>query len=219
MKISNYELPDNGLVLVAGRPGVGKSYVILEMANELNQKGIKPVLLYADGRDSHSSCHYDKGVVRKSPSRLSCVKKVYPDIPYVVEDDAADYSLSGWAALIKNIMEFEQPKVIFINSLVNPGNFIAEDILKLLHDTAKENDILSVAECQVSKSAEERTDGHPQINDVKCDREALRYVDQCVFVYRVRYDMPDKEEKRDEIEVYSSGQTVFMPFNPQKYYR
>lgn len=45
MKISNFELPDSGLVLIAGRPGIGKSYVVLEMANDLNQKGIKPVLL------------------------------------------------------------------------------------------------------------------------------------------------------------------------------
>lgn len=77
MKISNFELPDSGLVLIAGRPGIGKSYVVLEMANDLNQKGIKPVLLYADGQKSHSSFHYENGVVRESPSKLSRVKKVY----------------------------------------------------------------------------------------------------------------------------------------------
>lgn len=33
MKICNLESPDSGLVFVAGRPGMGKSYVILEMAN------------------------------------------------------------------------------------------------------------------------------------------------------------------------------------------
>ena len=158
-------------------------------------------------------------MVREYPSRLSCVKKVYPDIPYIVEDDATYYLLPRWETLMKNIIKFEHPKVILINDLVNPGKVVSGEISKLLHNIAKENKILIIAECQVSRNVEERKDGHPQINDVKCDREALRYVDQCVFVYRVRYDMPDEEEKRDEIEVYSPGQTVFMPFNPQKYYR
>lgn len=45
VKICNLELSDSGLVFVAGRPGRGKSYAILEMANELKQKVIKPFLL------------------------------------------------------------------------------------------------------------------------------------------------------------------------------
>lgn len=142
MKISNFELPDSGLVLIAGRPGIGKSYVVLEMANELNQKGIKPVLLYADGQKSHSSCHYENGVVRESPSKLSRVKKVYPDLPYIVEDYAAHYFFLQWEVLIKNIIEFEHPKVIFINALVHPNESITSNILKHLQNIAKKNDTM-----------------------------------------------------------------------------
>lgn len=217
MKICNLELPDSGLVFVAGRPGMGKSYVILEMANELNQKGIKPVLLYADGRKSHSSCHYENGVVREYPSRLSCVKKVYPDIPYIVEDDATYHLLPRWETLMKNIIKFEHPKVILINDLVNPGKVVSGEISKLLHNIAKENEILIIAECQVSRKVEERKDGHPQINDVKCDREAIKYVDQVFFIYHDGCFAFDEGNEHKKIEVYSLGQRIFMPFNPQKY--
>ena len=54
MDICNQKLQNEGLILVAERPSMGKSYVMLEMANDLDQNGIKPVLVYADGRSSHS---------------------------------------------------------------------------------------------------------------------------------------------------------------------
>lgn len=218
MRICNLELPDSGFVFVAGRPGRGKSYVILEMANELNQKGIKPVLLYADGRESHSSYHYDNGVVRECPSKLSYVNKVYPEIPYIVEDDATYYLLPRWESLIKNIINFEHPRVIFINALVNPGKAVSGEISKLLHNIAKENEILIIAECQVSRKVEERKDGHPQINDVKCDREAIKYVDQVFFIYHDGCFVFNDRNEHKKIEVYSLGQRVFIPFNPQKYF-
>ncbi len=217
MKICNFEFPDNGLVLIAGRPGIGKSCVILEMANELNQKGIKPVLLYADGWKSHSSCHYEDGVVREYPSKLSCVKKIYPDIPYIVEDYAIHYSAAGWESLVKSIIKFEQPKVLFINHLTNPEQMIDSDVLEILQNVAKENGILIVAESNVSRAVEERTDHHPQAEDVNCDRKALGFVDQCVCVYRDVYYTQNEGEKHSKIEVYTAGQTIFISFNSQMY--
>lgn len=217
MKISNFELPDSGLVLIAGRPGIGKSYVVLEMANELNQKGIKPVLLYADGQKSHSSCHYENGVVRESPSKLSRVKKVYPDLPYIVEDYAAHYFFLQWEVLIKNIIEFEHPKVIFINALVHPNESITSNILKHLQNIAKKNDILMIAESQASRNVERRKDCHPGVNDIKCTPKSLRYVDQCVFVYRDSYYTQNDGEELSKIEVYSAEQMVSIPFDIQKY--
>lgn len=221
MRICNLELSDSGLALVAGRPGIGKSYVILEMANELNQKGIKPVLLYADGRKSHSSYHYENGVMQEYPSKLSCVKKAYPDIAYIVDDIAVDCHAIRWEILIKDIIKFEHPKVILINSLAGPSKSINGEILKLLHSIAKENEILIIAECQVSRSAEERNDCHPQISDIKCGSEAIKYADQLFFIYYDGYydgnfALKDKNDNK-KIEVYSLGQRAFMPFDPQKY--
>lgn len=217
-KLFDLKLPEEGLVLVAGLPGVGKTYVLIEMTEELNQKGIKSVLLYADGMASHDIVRYENGAVRTSPSRLSRIRKVYPDLSYLVEDGAIWYTPYGWEKFITDFIEHEHPQAVFIDSVCAPGEKASEELLQTLQRIAGEKHILIFAEINVSLSIISRKERHPKPKDVMCALRARKYVDRFIFVYRDICFSAEETEKDKSIEIYASnGGKTTLPFEPEKY--
>lgn len=218
MKLWDLSLPDDGLAIVAGRPGMGKSYVAIEIANEMNRNGTKAVLIYADGVKSHDIVHYENGEVHTFPSKLSRVNSVYPEIPFVVEDGGEWLSPFGWERFLTDYIDHEKPQAVFINSIIIPRENASEELLQTIQRIAKEKHIIVFVEMNVTRAVECRKEKRPKPKDVKCTMTARQYVDQFVFVYRDVYYLEDGKEKSDTIEVYTAdGEKTILPFTPKKY--
>ncbi len=218
MNYKGISLPESGLVLVAGRPGMGKSYVAIEIANEMNRNGIKAVLIYADGIKSHDIIHYENGEVRVFQSKLSLVNSVYPSIPYVVEDGGEWFSPEGWEQFLNDYIDHEKPQAVFINSIVVPGGNASEELLQTIQRIAKEKRILVFVEMNVSRTVVRRKEKRPKPKDVKCTISALQYVDKFIFVHRDALYMNVGNEKNESIEVYTAdNEKTMLPLISRKY--
>lgn len=218
VELFDLKIANEGLVLVAGRPGIGKSYAMIEMANLLIKSGAKAVLVYADGATSHDIVHYENGEVRTLLSKLSRVNRVYPEIPYVVEDGGEWFMPYSWDKFLNDYIDHEKPQALFINSIVIPRENASAELLQTIQRIAKEKHILIFAEINVTRAVERRKNKRPKPKDVKCVWSARKFVDQYVFVYRDVYYMEDGKEKSESIEVYTSnGEKTLIAFEPKKY--
>lgn len=216
MNFKSLPLPDAGLVVVAGRPAIGKSYVMIEIANSLIRDGMKAVLAYTDGEKAHDIVRYVNGEVRSLPSKLSRVNDVYPEIPYVVENGGEWFFPSEWEMFLNDYIDHEKPQAILINSIVPPREKVSVALMKKMQRIAKEKHIIIFVEIQVSNAIERRKENHPKLKDIKCSGLSRKYVDQFIFVYRNVYDTEAVKSKT--IEVYSiNGEKVILPFYPEKY--
>ena len=117
MNFLNFNLPDRGLVLIAGRSGMGKSYIAMEIAKVLKERKYKCVLLMADGKKAYPCASYSAGKTHFYPSELQRAIKICPDISFVVEDGGGALTEYGWETLIKDIVKYQKAKIIFINAI------------------------------------------------------------------------------------------------------
>lgn len=156
---------------------MGKSYVAIEIANEMNRNGTKAALIYADGAKSHDIVHYENGEVCTFPSKLSRVYSVYSEIPFVVEDGGEWLSSFGWEQYLTDYIDHEKPQAVFINSVIIPREKASEGLLQTIQRMAKEKHILVFVEMNVTRAIEYRKEKRPKPKDVKCTSTARQYVD------------------------------------------
>jgi replicative DNA helicase len=187
MEFLNVELPDSGLVLVAGRPGMGKSYINMHFAKALYEMNKNCVLLMADGKKAYPCASYNGGKTKFYPSELQCAVKLCPQISFVIEDDALHFTEIGWKELIEDIIKHQKPNVIFINCISEPLKKVDTKIIKMLQKVAQKSKVLIVAEINVKRRLDSKKDHRPTKASVMCRKRALKYVDEIMFVYRENY--------------------------------
>lgn len=187
MEFLNVELPDSGLVLVAGRPGMGKSHINMHFAKALYETNKKCVLLMADGKKAYPSASYNGGKTKFYPSELQRAVKLCPQISFVIEDDALHFTEIGWKELIEDIIKHQKPNVIFINAISEPLKKVDTKLVKELQRIALKTKVLIVAEINVKRRLDNKKDHRPTKASVMCRKSALKYVDEIMFVYRENY--------------------------------
>lgn len=187
MEFLNVELPDSGLVLVPGRPGMGKSYINMHFAKALQEKNKNCVLLMADGKKAYPSASCVGGKTKFYPSFLQRAVKICPQISFVIEDNALHFNEDGWKNLIEDIIKYQKPNVIFINCISEPLKKVDTKIIKALQRIALKNKVLIVAEINVKRRLDSKKDHRPTKASVMCRKRALKYVDEIMFVYRENY--------------------------------
>ena len=151
MEFLNFNLPDSGLVFVAGRPAMGKSHITMKIAKEFVGAKQKCVLLMTDDRKAYPSANYFHGKTYFHRSELQRSLKNCPGISFVIDDSALCRTDYGWTTLIEDIIEHEKAKVIFINEISKPLKKVDTKIIKTLQETAKKNNVLIIAEANVKR--------------------------------------------------------------------
>ena len=203
MDVLNFNLPDSGLVFVAGRPAMGKSNVAMNMAKVFQEKNKKCLLLMTDGKKAYPYANYLNGKTTFRPSELQKAIKICPNISFVIEDVALLYNEIGWEEFIQDIIIHKKPNVIFINAISEPIKKINTKIVKMLQEIAKKNHILIIAETSVKRSIERKKDPRPTISSLMCHRKALKYIDDIIFVYSETYYDTDIDTTNLELSQYT----------------
>ena len=199
----NINLPDSGLVCVAGRPAMGKSNVAMNMAKVFQEKNKKCLLLMTDGKKAYPYANYLNGKTTFRPSELQKAIKICPNISFVIEEVALLYNEIGWEEFIQDIIIHKKPNVIFINAISEPIKKINTKIVKMLQEIAKKNHILIIAETSVKRSIERKKDPRPTISSLMCHRKALKYIDDIIFVYSETYYDTDIDTTNLELSQYT----------------
>lgn len=194
-------LRPSSLVVVGGRPGMGKTAFLLSCAGNLTERGIN--FLYSSLEDK------EERVLRKLISNLSEVEiskdvKEFTPIEFQRYVEAADkFKMSG--SLLSTERNFdlfreevlsldESVKVVFIDFmqlfLYQPGYEETSKLITKLKNLCHEKDICIVVASQLSRNVEARQGHRPMLSDLRDSGVIEETADTVLFLLRREYYDP-----------------------------
>ncbi len=211
-------LQRSDLVIVAGRPSMGKTTLVMNMAEHAAIKGTQPVLVFSMEMPSDSlAMRMMSSLGRIDQHRIRTGKLDDDDWPRVTSavhmlsesslfiDDTAALSPAEMRARARRVMkEHGQLALIVVDYLQLmkvPGfkadNRTAEisEISRSLKSLAKELNVPVVALSQLNRSLEQRQDKRPLMSDLRESGAIEQDADVICFIYRdevYNEDSPDK---------------------------
>lgn len=211
-------LQPSDLVIVAGRPSMGKTTLAMNMAEHAAIKGDKPVLVFsmempADSlamRMMSSLGRIDQHRIRTGKledddwPRITSAVHMLSEAPLFIDDTAALSPAEMRARARRLAKEFGQPGLIVVDYLQLmkvPGfkadNRTAEisEISRSLKALAKELKVPVIALSQLNRSLEQRSDKRPVMSDLRESGAIEQDADLICFIYRdevYNEDSPDK---------------------------
>lgn len=211
-------LQPSDLVIVAGRPSMGKTTLVMNMAEHAAIKGDKPVLVFSMEMPSDSlAMRMMSSLGRIDQHRIRTGKLDEDDWPRVTSavhmlseaplyiDDTPAMSPSEMRARARRLMKEKGPLglivVDYLQLMKVPG-FKADsrtaeisEISRSLKSLAKELQVPVVALSQLNRSLEQRHDKRPVMSDLRESGAIEQDADLIVFIYRDEVyndDSPDK---------------------------
>lgn len=211
-------LQPSDLVIVAGRPSMGKTTLVMNMAEHAAIKGDKPVLVFSMEMPSDSlAMRMMSSLGRIDQHRIRTGKLDEDDWPRVTSavhmlseaplyiDDTPALSPSEMRARARRLMkEKGQLGLIVVDylQLMKVPGFKADsrtaeisEISRSLKSLAKELEVPVVALSQLNRSLEQRHDKRPVMSDLRESGAIEQDADLIVFIYRdevYNEDSPDK---------------------------
>lgn len=206
------------LVIVAGRPSMGKTTLVMNMAEHAAIKAGKPVLVFsmempADSlamRMMSSLGRIDQHNIRTGKltdddwPRVTSAVHMLSEAPLFI-DDTPGLSPAEMRARARRLMkEHGQPGLIVVDylQLMKIPGFKSEnrtgeisEISRSLKSLAKELDVPVIALSQLNRSLEQRTDKRPVMSDLRESGAIEQDADLICFIYRdevYNEDSPDK---------------------------
>ncbi|MCB9251065.1 MAG: replicative DNA helicase [Flavobacteriales bacterium] len=197
------------LIIIAGRPGMGKTAFVVSIARNAAIDFKKPVALFSlemsavqlvtrliSSESEISSEKIRKGdladseweILRKKTEKLS-------EAPIFI-DDTPSLSIFDFKAKARRLKSQHNIELIIVDYLQlmkgddkNIGNREQEIsyISRSLKALAKELDIPVIALAQLSRAAERRTDNKPQLSDLRESGSIEQDADLVGFIYRAEY--------------------------------
>lgn len=173
-----FSIPNNGLVLLGGRPGIGKTCVLLELAM---QYGDSCTIICAD--EKHNSTF-----VQNIQSNL-------PTAKIVADKSISTLSAESLKRFIESVASIQSIKAILLDSVAFSTILSPVATMSLLKETADKLGIVIIAECPINRNVETHDDKRPTIKDILYPFPSA---DGFISVYRDSYyDMTDN----DNIEI------------------
>lgn len=211
-------LQSSDLVIVAGRPSMGKTTLVMNMAEHAAIKGEKPVLVFsmempADSlamRMMSSLGRIDQHRIRTGQlddddwPRVTSAVHMLSEAPLFIDDTPALSPAEMRARARRLMKEHGQLALIVVDYLQLmkvPGfkadNRTAEisEISRSLKSLAKELQVPVVALSQLNRSLEQRQDKRPVMSDLRESGAIEQDADVICFIYRdevYNEDSPDK---------------------------
>lgn len=211
-------LQPSDLVIVAGRPSMGKTTLVMNMAEHAAIKGQKPVLVFSMEMPSDSlAMRMMSSLGRIDQHRIRTGKLNDDDWPRVTSavhmlseaplfiDDSASLSPSEMRARARRLAkEHGQLGLIVVDylQLMKVPGFKAEnrtaeisEISRSLKSLAKELKVPVVALSQLNRSLEQRADKRPVMSDLRESGAIEQDADLICFIYRDEVYNEDSPEK------------------------
>jgi len=190
------------LVVVGGRPGMGKTQLLVEMALRMSNEA--PVVYY-------SLCQTEQLIVE----RFSCAVQGYIEFGInISKQQLFIYSLvfntyEEFEQQCQNAMKEHNVKIIMIDYLQlmfsSPMESINEDgnfVMSKLKEFARRNDICIIVAAQLNRESEYRS-GHegkkPQLSDLCTSGAIEQQADKVILIHRPAYYKIWEDEKGNDI--------------------
>ncbi len=210
-------LQDSDLVIVAGRPSMGKTVLGVNFAEQAALKGDKPVLIFSMEMPGESIVmrmlsslgRIDQHKIRSGKlededwPRLTSSISMLSEAPIFIDDTPALSPAEVRARARRIMKEHGQLGLIVIDYLQlmqvpsNKENRTAEisEISRSLKALAKELNVPVIALSQLNRSLEQRTDKRPVMSDLRESGAIEQDADLIVFIYRDEVYNPETPDK------------------------
>ena len=220
------------LVLIAGRPAMGKSALMLNMADRMVAKGI-PVLVYSMemkkgdlmsrvicSRASVSSTRARMGAIsRDEQKRIGVAGMVLADQPLFIDDRPAPMVMDLRASARREVKR-NGIKCIFVDyvQLVRSKGHSREnevgEVSRNLKALAMELDVPVVAAAQLNRQAESRGDNRPKLSDLRESGSLEQDADIVTLIFRPGYYAGEAERVQEAewtVAKHREGKTGPIP--------
>ena len=205
-----------GYYLVAGRPSIGKTSLLLQMLDGLCSAGI-PCLLFSIEMSAQQNVRRiacrRSGVGAETLRRGEATPEMYGDYvaelgaindwPLVICDDSIVRPMDVLAQARRYLIERDDLGAIFIDGiwLMTPERQrenrtqTVGSISRSVKRIQRELDVPVVAAHQLSRSCEKRADKRPILSDLRDSGDLEQDADVVLMLYRDDYYNPDTEEQ------------------------
>lgn len=201
------------LIIIAARPGMGKSTLAVQVAAHVASQG-KPALILSQemsyqqlaDRLIASAGRVDLGAITSGKlcedgwNRLAAgIGKLY-ELPLYLDDQAA-LTISDVCSKARMLKRKHGLSVLVIDYLQlmsgssDNRNSAIEEISRGLKSLAKELHIPVIALSQLSRECEKRTNRRPMLSDLRDSGAIEQDADVVMFIYRDEEYNPDTQEK------------------------
>jgi replicative DNA helicase len=218
-------LQDNELIILAARPSMGKSDVMLQMAKSSGYQGYLPIVFSLEmsaesltQRLIGSEGHYNRAKLRNPEQLLTDEqKKIWPSVIGRISEssieifDGSGQKLTEMRSKIRKMINLYPNKkpIVFIDylTLIRPaekGNNMhlqVSEITKGLKAMAKEFTCPIVALAQLSRGLESRQDKRPMSSDLRESGSIEEDADVIIMLYRDAYYSKKEEDRSMEFIV------------------
>ncbi|MDR1012303.1 MAG: replicative DNA helicase [Coxiellaceae bacterium] len=210
-------LQQGDLIIVAGRPSMGKTALAMNMVEHAVIKSKKPVLVFSMEMPGESLAmrmisslgHIDQHKIRTGRlhdedwPRLTSAVSMLSEVPLYI-DDTPSMSPAELRARTRRITRLNKRigliVIDYLQLMHIPGfkeGRVAEitEISRNLKALAKEFNVPVLALSQLNRSLEQRNDKHPQMSDLRESGAIEQDADMIIFIYReevYKEDSPDK---------------------------
>ena len=189
----NLGLKPGGLILIAARPGMGKTSFLLSIGERISRNHKTQLI------------SLENSVSRLKQNNISDL---------ILIDDSPENNVE----LLTEIFSKNKPEVVLIDYIqLMTGN--RENLIKDLKTMAVKFNICLIATSQISREPEYRSDKRPIINDLTTNgklfnSDNISFIDNLTFFYRDHYYNRDSQ-KTDEIELiqYDKGDMKKIQLN------
>jgi replicative DNA helicase len=198
-------LAPGNLVIIAGRPGMGKSALSLNIAKRVAASGV-PVQydsmemsadelgyrLLSEASDLTTQAMKTGDVSQKQMDTLAHLRRSLRDLPLYI-DDAGGLKIGQMAARARRVKRQRGIGLLVIDYLQlmagGTNNRVADvtEITTGLKALAKDLQIPIIALSQLSRAVEQREDKRPQLSDLRESGSIEQDADVVMFVYREEY--------------------------------
>jgi replicative DNA helicase len=227
------------LVVIAGRPGMGKSSLALNIATNAASTG-KPIAIFSLEMSKEEIVQRILSSVGKVDSMkfrsgqlgplwqkvVDAAGKMYKAPIYI--DDSPVVTVTDIRAKARRLKRRRGLSLVVVDYLQlmqastreNRQQEISE-ITRNLKNLARELEVPIIAVSQLNRSLEAREDKRPRLSDLRESGSIEQDADVVMFIYRHEYYHPEEQEKRGIAEViiakHRAGSTgpIEMTFQPE----
>lgn len=216
------------LVILAGRPGMGKTAFVISALEWFNHKGYNPVMVSLEMSAGQIYLRMIAQMMQISVQDIKarkfdinkyreCRDKVHTKLKYTTVFDK-EFHIKQIESIIQK-KSMQGCKVVMIDylQLIEGGNGLNEnqqigDITRRLKKYAKKHDVGIILLSQLSRKVEERKDKRPMLSDLRASGSIEQDADSVLFLYREGYynDMVDQNDAEIITAKNRHGATGFV---------
>ena len=203
------------LIIIAGRPSMGKTSLALNIANNIALKEKKPVLFFSLEMPAVQlgmrllciESMIDSQKVRRGAIDAEELKKLFQTSEELAKspiyiDDSPALNILQVRTKARRMAQREQLGVIIVDylqliagSLRMERHLLIAEITRSLKQVARELSVPVIALSQLSRAVESRTDQRPYLSDLRESGAIEQDADVVLFIFREERVNPDTEKK------------------------